>query len=400
MSVKITYILFFMMLVKLNLHAQTLIWSENFNSYPDGTTSGGNNNATNPSSDWSASGCISCNPLVGDWWEVRSGRMEARDVNEDYVSFVTEVINITGYPAIYFQVECSEVGDHEGLYDGADNCSDINNQDFVDIEYAIDGGFWNLLQNYEAWCGLYATCGTHTFYGDDGADGDCRTTDADWVSSTVQILGLSGFTIQFRLSARNSADDEIIRFDNITVVGYDPLPIELVDFRAIQNGTTVQLDWNTSSEQNNEKFTIERSQNGMTWEETHSQPGAGNSQTLINYQALDVRPYIGMSYYRLKQTDFDGNFSFSEIQSLNFIVTDDDYTIFPNPARRNVIIRGKNIVNANLTILDEFGKVCWQKIMTESSEETIDISELREGIYQVHINNGDKIIVKKLVVLK
>ncbi len=382
------------------MQAQTVIWSENFNSYVDGTTVGANNNTTNPSPDWTLSGCVSCIPASGDWWDIRSGAIEAQDVNGDHVSLISESINITGWPAVYFQVDCIEVGDMEGLYFGADDCVDAASQDYADIEYSINGGVWTLVQNYAGWCGLYASCGTHTFYGDDGGtSGDCRTTDADWGTQTVQILGLSGFTIQFRLSASNSAGTEQISFDNITIVGYDPLPIELTDFSAVQNGGSVQLDWTTASELNNDKFTIERSSNGSTWEEIHSEPGAGNSQMALSYRTMDERPYSGVSYYRLKQTDFDGNFSYSDIKAVDVKTDGLNISVYPNPANDFVNIRSSELENCELSVVNEFGKVCLQKNYFETTEWNLRLEELPNGVYHLQFSNGNQISTKKLVVL-
>ena len=198
-----------------NAQGQTTIWSENFDSYVDGTTTGGDNNTGTAGGDWAATGCTTCSASSTDWWEVRSGVMEARDVNDEYATWTSEVIDISGFSTVSFSVDVSEQGDHEGLYLNADDCTDQSNEDFADVEYRIDGGAWVLISNYLGWCGLYASCGTHTLYGDDGGDGDCRATDDDWGNVTVTQTGLSGSTLELRFTARNSAGSEYIGFDNV-----------------------------------------------------------------------------------------------------------------------------------------------------------------------------------------
>lgn len=217
---KKTTFLIFILILSHNVFSQTTIWLEDFESYTNGTVTGNNNNTTNPASDWTSGGCTTCPASAADWWEVQDGEMEARDVNSERVFLQTEVIDITGYPSIDFFVDIREAGDLEGLYQGADNCTDAMSEDYADVEYRIDNGPWILISNYLSWCGLYASCGTHTLYGDDGtASGDCRTTDGDWGATTVQVLGLMGTTLEIRLSATNGAGSEYIRFDNILVEG-------------------------------------------------------------------------------------------------------------------------------------------------------------------------------------
>lgn len=94
------------------------------------------------------------------------------------------------------------------------------------------------------------------------------------------------------------------------------LPIELIYFNATPNQKTVDLTWATASELNNDFFTVERSIDGLTWEQILTVNGAGTTNQRTNYRDIDTRPAAGLSYYRLKQTDFDGKWSYSNIQSV------------------------------------------------------------------------------------
>jgi len=86
------------------------------------------------------------------------------------------------------------------------------------------------------------------------------------------------------------------------------LPIELMEFNGKQNGVNNLLYWNTASEQNNDYFTLERTTDGDNWEEVTRMNGAGNSQEVLSYSYLDSQYERGkVNYYRLSQTDFDGN---------------------------------------------------------------------------------------------
>ncbi len=98
--------------------------------------------------------------------------------------------------------------------------------------------------------------------------------------------------------------------------GNTSLPIELVSFEATAQEKEVALTWVTASELNNDYFTVERSADGSSWEVVLTKQGAGTTTQRTEYNALDSRPLAGLSYYRLKQTDFDGKFSYSSIQSV------------------------------------------------------------------------------------
>ena len=96
------------------------------------------------------------------------------------------------------------------------------------------------------------------------------------------------------------------------------LPIELGTFTGLHNGRSVVLNWTTISETNNEYFTIQRTLDGVIFEDIGTVSGAGNSQTDIEYEFFDYAPFLGTSYYRLKQTDYDGQYKYSEVISVRY----------------------------------------------------------------------------------
>ena len=100
------------------------------------------------------------------------------------------------------------------------------------------------------------------------------------------------------------------------------LPIELLFFSATPNQRVVDLNWATASEMNNDYFTIERSKDGNTWDVLETVSGAGTTNQRSEYNTIDALPFAGISYYRLKQTDYDGSYSYSAIKSV-YMTTDD-----------------------------------------------------------------------------
>jgi hypothetical protein len=95
------------------------------------------------------------------------------------------------------------------------------------------------------------------------------------------------------------------------------LPVEFLFFTAsLNNQKQVVLNWATASELNNDFFTVERSVDGLTWEVVDLVNGSGTTPLRNDYSTIDPRPYSGLSYYRLKQTDFDGTFEYADIVSV------------------------------------------------------------------------------------
>ena len=95
-----------------------------------------------------------------------------------------------------------------------------------------------------------------------------------------------------------------------------PLPIELSDFNLTYENPAVVATWQTASELNNDFFTLERAGTDLAFDEIGRKPGAGTSKIPRSYSMIDSNPYEGTSYYRLKQTDFDGTETYSEAKSM------------------------------------------------------------------------------------
>jgi hypothetical protein len=116
-------------------------------------------------------------------------------------------------------------------------------------------------------------------------------------------------------------------------ISVSPLPIELVSFEANLDHGTVQLDWATATEKDNAYFTVKRSADAVDFRPLLQQPGAGNSQSLLHYSAIDPGPLPGVSYYRLRQTDIDGGSTLSDVVAVvNSADADQSLVAWPNPA--------------------------------------------------------------------
>ena len=184
------------------------------------------------------------------------------------------------------------------------------------------------------------------------------------------------------------------------------LPIELLNFDAHLNGDKVDLKWITSTEINNDFFTIERSVNTKDWEEVIVVNGAGNSTQQIEYFETDYSPKSGTSYYRLKQTDFDGNFTYSSIVPVT-IENDknNSLNVFPNPVEMGGIVSldFQDSEDEVLVVLrDVTGKEFYSKLFLDIEKGNligIPIEDIiPAGIYLITATSENQIYSKKIIV--
>jgi hypothetical protein len=190
-----------------------------------------------------------------------------------------------------------------------------------------------------------------------------------------------------------------------------PLPIELVSFTAKADNDVVLLEWITATEINNDYFTIERSNDGKSFETIAiiaSSAENGHSNALLYYATRDNNPLPGLSYYRLKQTDFDGSFAYSDLVSVSYGSSSEmAINVFPNPNSGNsfrIALNGLTPYESlNMNIIDSFGKTLYKsQISTDANGNLmafiIPNGRLKAGVYMVSVSNGTTMQNTRLVV--
>jgi len=177
------------------------------------------------------------------------------------------------------------------------------------------------------------------------------------------------------------------------------LPIELLSFRAIPVSLRVDLSWATATEINNAYFTVERSMDTEVWEAVATLTGAGNSQSLLNYYTVDNSPLPRTSYYRLRQTDFDGATTLSDIVPVHFEGEVGTLNVFPNPAQDQVtVIYDAEDGDALLNIFNDLGQMMTLPVRTNEGRSEFDVSTLPTGAYVVMLITNGTVITHRLVV--
>jgi hypothetical protein len=183
-----------------------------------------------------------------------------------------------------------------------------------------------------------------------------------------------------------------------------PLPIELFKFNVKYNPHKVKINWETMSEINNDYFTIEKSKDGIHFEELTKIPGKGNTTTSNQYYTTDYNPFYGISYYRLKQTDYDGKYSYSSIESVYVkSIMLDETVIYPNPVTDNSV-HIKYIANENtqvcIKLYSNDGKLCFEEkreVIKGNNSLLINLeTELAKGFYILEIQDEDQLYTTKL----
>jgi hypothetical protein len=190
----------------------------------------------------------------------------------------------------------------------------------------------------------------------------------------------------------------ITTFSEFTAIGNgSPLPIELLDFNAVCDGSKVNLSWTTASESNNKQFIVEESNDAKNWVVVKTELGAGNSNTLRNYAVSVNAYYSNGSYYRLTQVDYNGESeTFDPIYVNCDVKVINEVNIYPIPAYEvsNLDIKAAEDMDVQLTLFSSTGQILLsQKAALKKGNNTItlDIANLSPGMYHVNIVNDKKI---------
>lgn len=185
------------------------------------------------------------------------------------------------------------------------------------------------------------------------------------------------------------------------------LPIELLLFTAEAVETKVYLKWITATETNNDHFTIERSQTGTGFEPIATIKGAGTSSRELSYSYIDETPLAGLSYYKLKQTDYDGQFAYFPMVAVDKNRSNSG-SLFPNPTSGSFALQlGKQTAGNLLVVLvDVLGQEVYSSTISladPSASTLITISpdeKLPSGVYYVIASSNDVITKHKLIISK
>ena len=175
------------------------------------------------------------------------------------------------------------------------------------------------------------------------------------------------------------------------------MAVEFTQWTATNLEESVLLEWTTASEENNDYFAIERSIDGVTWKVLGNVGGAGTTSATHYYSFEDTKPVSGISYYRLKQVDFNGEYTYSSVKCINRPANADKmYKAYVNQDIDAFIVQGEEIAACNIEVYNNLGikmtNLSFNPISTD--KVVINVGQLPIGTYFIKICNGSKSVVK------
>lgn len=245
-----------------------------------------------------------------------------------------------------------------------------------------------------------------TLYWDSGEFSQINNIDALVVAhltggkwELVNILSRSGLPESGSITTEVVSKYSPYTFGS-TELEVNPLPVELVDFTGRQSDNVVVLEWATLSEKDNDYFEIERSTDGVNFVTLGHVDGAGNSTIRLDYSFADNAPEQGRAYYRLSQVDYDGSRSYAD-RLVSVVYAGSDIiglTIVPNPTHGQFRVRVSGAIDGIAKLLSQSGTLI-RVVEIHSSDESVDISDLPNGIYILQYQSGDNVVHERIIKL-
>jgi hypothetical protein len=223
---------------------------------------------------------------------------------------------------------------------------------------------------------------------------DQQTTELEWVLKGTANL-LPNTTYYFRRWGSTATEplDVGITYPSLTTAAV--LPIQLAGFAVSRDDKKVKLQWITSSEENNSRFEIQRSNDGRTWQTIASVKGNGTSAGTNTYTAFDETPLVGINYYMIKQYDVNGQFHLSDVKFLRMSRGGKQIiSVSPNPAHSEIkfSIADNALSNVEATLTNMNGKIIHKEIIKKLEANTFNKLNLRQqpasGVYFLKLKSN------------
>lgn len=174
--------------------------------------------------------------------------------------------------------------------------------------------------------------------------------------------------------------------------GNNPLPIELLSFDVMASARKVDILWSTATEHNTDFYTVQKTIDGFNFQDVANVTAAGNSDALLNYATEDFFPFQGISYYRLKQTNIDGSYTYTPLRSVKY-EGESVVQFYPNPsATNNMTVRSNESID-RLEIYEVNGKIVYDKSDLGTSFQI----KLDTGIYFAKYTKGGVQETRKII---
>lgn len=282
----------------------------------------------------------------------------------------------------------------------------VNLNDMWVLDYSDNKWMWVNGNNTKSNFGVYGTKGVSAPTNTPGAR--YHLTHTDWIdnSGNIYLFGGLGYSTS-SVPGNSSYMNDMWKFKVEGACNYT-LPIELLSFTGVNYNGKNDLSWITASEVNNDYFMLERSVDGISFDEFKKITGSGNTSVKSNYQCTDDEPF-DLTYYRLKNVDYDGTYYHSKIIALknNSVKNGGELIVYPTPSSgEKICIKLKGFHSEQkvlLNIVDVFGQTVFSKILLTnpggSILEAIDVSKkFSSGVYTVIGAVRDEVYKQRLII--
>ena len=339
-------------------------------------------------------------------------------------SFVDGPMRKVGNDAFVFPVGDSIIWARIGISAPATLTAAFEAQ-YFNATYAntVSVGTLNNVSKLEHWI-LNRTAGvdavTVTLYWEDGTRSDindlpdlvvARFDGTNWIDET-QAGGVTGTVVAGTVTSQVVSSFSPFTFGSNSAA-VNALPVDLVFFTAELEGDKVVIEWATASEINNDYFTVQRSADGdislssvQGFEDLVNIDGGGTSNMTLYYTVIDNNPIFGTSYYRLLQTDHDGQREYFDAIRVSYLPENQIFSIYPNPTKGDdlhLTIKTSKDQHLRIVITDVVGKKYFlQVVVLNEGENSIEIDaagKLSPGVYNLTGTIDDNFLFfKKFVV--
>ncbi|MBK9759130.1 MAG: T9SS type A sorting domain-containing protein [Flavobacteriales bacterium] len=251
---------------------------------------------------------------------------------------------------------------------------------------APDGGFLIGGEMYECPTNQFEALLVRTLPG--GYCPSCDTTNVAYTSSAHTPTIRAGFTRFSQCDEHRQPHEPAGRRRRHLNVPVIVLPVELLSFTGEADGPSNVLIWATGTEHNNDRFELERSSDASQWTLLETVPGVGNSQSTLQYGAIDRYPYE-LTYYRLRQVDLDGSTTFSDVIAVERERLAGALVLYPNPGSDHFTIsaQGDRTIDGVEVMAADGRVVLRSTAFSAGGHVDLYVSELASGTYLVRITS-------------
>lgn len=182
--------------------------------------------------------------------------------------------------------------------------------------------------------------------------------------------------------------------------GQAALPIELTNFNASRIQNAVELTWETEVEINNDFFEIQKSYDGENFISISTMKGYGNSNSGRTYIFIDKEGVDKMAFYRLKQVDFDGAFTHSQVVSVKPVrVQAKQVSVYPNPVSEKLFIDVADVVTISALLYNSLGTMVRSVKNQSTSKFYIELQGLPKGLYYLEVMEGTQMLAEQKIMI-